>query len=95
MTFFQVDSERVFAANANIQTSITRLNQEVSSLHAQLTALQDSWQGTAANSFQELMQRWRVSADSLEASLGQIGQALQTAAQQYQEIESANQRLFL
>ena len=95
MTFFSVDSERISAANSTIQATITRLKSEVNNLHGQLGALQDSWQGVAATSFQELLGRWRVSSDSVEQSLGQIGQALAMAASQYQEIEQANQRLFI
>lgn len=95
MTFFTVDSERIHAANSTIQVTIQRLQSEVTNLHGQLGALQDSWQGAAATSFQELILRWRTSADGLEQSLGQIGQALSMAASQYQEIEQANQRLFL
>jgi 6 kDa early secretory antigenic target len=41
------------------------------------------------------MVRWKSSADALEQSLGQIGHALGIAAQQYADIEAANQRLFL
>lgn len=95
MPQFSVDSERVLAANATIQATISRLQTEVSSLQAQLNGLQDSWQGQAAMSFQELITRWKVTSDQVEAQLGQIGQALAYAAQQYSEIEFANQRLFL
>jgi 6 kDa early secretory antigenic target len=95
MTFFSVDSERILAANGTIQSTIGRLQQEVATMHSQLAGLQDSWQGSAANSFQELVLRWKTASDSLEASLGQIGTALSIAAGQYSEIESANQRLFL
>lgn len=95
MPYFQVDSERVLAANATISQSISRLNSEVATLHSQLASLQDSWQGTAANSFQELMLRWKQSSDQLEQNLSQIGQALALAAQQYSDAEAANQRLFL
>jgi WXG100 family type VII secretion target len=95
MTFFTVDSERIHAANSSIQATIQRLQTEVTSLHGQLGSLEDSWQGAAASSFQELMLKWRTSADALEQSLGQIGQTLSMAATQYQEIEQANQRLFL
>jgi WXG100 family type VII secretion target len=95
MTFFTVDSERIHAANSTIQATIQRLQSEVTNLHGQLGGLQESWQGVAANSFQELIFRWRISADALEQNLAQIGQALSMAASQYQEIEQANQRLFL
>lgn len=95
MAYFSVDSEQVFAANTHIQSTIGRLQQEISTLHGQLVALDGTWQGSAATSFQELMLRWKSSADSLEQNLGQIGQALSIAAQQYSDIEAANQRLFL
>lgn len=95
MPQFSVDSERVLAANTTIQSTITRLQSEVETLHAQLIALQDSWQGQAATSFQELVIRWRTTSDAVDAQLGELGAALAFAATQYAEIESANQRLFL
>lgn len=94
MPFFSVDSEQVLAANSHIQSTIGRLQQEISTLHAQLSALDGSWQGSAASSFQDLVLRWKTSADALEQNLGAIGQALAIAAQQYSDIEAANQRLF-
>ena len=95
MPQFTVDSERVLAANATIQSTISRLQSEVTSLQSQLNGLQDSWQGQAAMSFKEIISRWKVTSDQVEAQLGQIGQALAYAAQQYSDIEYANQRLFL
>lgn len=95
MPQFSVDSERVLAANSTIQATISRLQSEVSNLQSQLMGLQDSWQGQAAMSFQELIQRWKTTSDQVEAQLSQIGQALAYAAQQYSDIEYANQRLFI
>lgn len=95
MPQFSVDSERVLAANTMIQSTIVRLQQEVETLHSQLIALQDSWQGQAATSFQELVIRWRTTSDAVDAQLGELGAALAFAATQYAEIESSNQRLFL
>lgn len=95
MAQFMVDSEAVQLANVNVQATITRLQQEVSTLHSQLQGLQGSWQGLAASSFQEVMSRWRTTSDSVEAQLAEIGSALGHAANQYAEIEAANQRLFV
>lgn len=95
MTQFTLDSERILAAIATIQGTIPRLQQEVTSLQSQLVGPNHSWQGAAAISFQELMMRWRSTSDQLKMQLGQIGQALSFAAQQYSDIEYANQRLFL
>ena len=95
MSHFSVDSEQVLAANSNIQSTIERLRSEITALHSQLQGLQNSWQGVAANSFQSLVQRWRVTQTSVETQLAEIGSALALAAQQYSEIEQANVRLFL
>ena len=95
MTNFSVDSEQVMAANANIQNTISRLSAEADSLLAQLQALQGSWTGLAANSFQELVIRWRATATTVDAQLSELGTALGIAAAQYAEIEFANQWLFL
>lgn len=95
MTHFSVDSEQVMAANQAIQNTISRLAQESDTLLFQLQNLQSSWTGLAANSFQELAVRWRTTAASVDAQLGELGGALSVAATQYAEIEFANQRLFL
>jgi early secretory antigenic target protein ESAT-6 len=95
MSIFTVDSEQVMAANASIQSSITRLQSEVEGLHSQLISLQNSWRGQAADSFQELTARWRQTATLVDNQLGELGHALTLAAKQYSEIEAANARLFM
>ena len=95
MTTFQVDSEQVLAANASVQNTIQRLQTEVENLHSQLSSLQNSWRGSASDSFQNLALRWRTTATAVENQLGEIGQALSLAATQYSEIEHSNTRLFL
>jgi WXG100 family type VII secretion target len=94
MSIFRVDSEQVLAANSNIQATISKLQSEVELLHSQLQSLEGSWQGAAATSFQELVKRWRLTANGVDQQLGEIGRALAHAATQYQEIEEANLRLF-
>lgn len=95
MTIFRVDSEQVLAANQNIQITIGKLQSEVELLYGQLESLEGSWQGAAAASFQDLVKRWRSTANTVEQQLGELGKALSVAANQYSEIEQANTRLFL
>lgn len=83
------------AANVSIQSTISKLQTEVDTLHSQLLGLQSSWTGLAANSFQELASHWRQTAATVDQQLGELGAALAYAAQQYSEIELANQRLFI
>jgi early secretory antigenic target protein ESAT-6 len=95
MTHFSVDSEQVLAANITIQATISRLQLEVDNLHNNLQGLQSSWQGVAANSFQDLVGRWRITATTVQQQLGEVSTALAFAAKQYSEIEQANVRLFI
>ena len=95
MTRILVDSEQVLATNTVVQATIEKLQTDVNTLHSQLVNLQSSWQGQAANSFQELASKWRTTAGLVQQLLGDIGQALALAAKQYSEIEAVNQRLFL
>jgi len=94
MTIFRVDSEQVLAANHTIQATISKLQSEVELLHSQLQSLEGSWQGAAATSFQDLVKRWKLTANGVDVQLSEIGRALTHAATQYQEIEVANLRLF-
>ena len=94
MTQFQVDSELVLVANSQVQSTISKLQNDIETLHSQLSSLQDSWRGVAAESFQQLALRWRTTATAVEHQLAEIGVALSTAATQYSEAEFANQRLF-
>jgi WXG100 family type VII secretion target len=95
MTQIQVDSEQVLAANSTIQATIAKVQAEVDGLHSQLVRLQEVWRGSAANSFQELVGRWKVTATTVDTQLGELGNALRVAAAQYSDIEAANQRLFI
>ena len=82
MTHFSVDSEQVQAANAAIQSTISRISSEADTLLAQLQNLQSSWTGVAANSFQDLVIRWRATASTVDSQLGELGTALGIAAAQ-------------
>lgn len=95
MTQIQVDSEQVLLANSQIQATIQKVQAEVDGLHSQLLRLEEVWRGSAANSFQELVGRWKLTATTVDTQLGELGNALRVAASQYSEIEAANQRLFM
>lgn len=95
MSQIQVDSEQVLAANSTIQATISKVQAEVDALHAQLLRLQEVWRGSAASSFQELVARWKITATTVDTQLGELGSALRIAANQYSDIEAANQRLFI
>lgn len=95
MTHFSVDSDQVVAATAAINQTLAKVVADHDVLLSQLSALQSSWTGAAASSFQELAVRWRQTSATVENQLAEISAALSMAANQYAEIEMSNQRLFI
>ncbi|MFC7432476.1 MULTISPECIES: WXG100 family type VII secretion target [unclassified Agrococcus] len=94
MTRYVVDSDAIDAARAAAHATVGRIQTDCAALHGQLQALQDSWSGGASAAFQGCATDWRATQQRVEESLRQITIALQTASQQYTDVESANMRLF-
>jgi early secretory antigenic target protein ESAT-6 len=67
---------------------------DVAALLASLTALEDSWGGTAATAFQSVVTEWRATQQRVDEVLLSITQALSAAGRQYLDVEDANARLF-
>ena len=94
MSRYQVDSEAVLSATNTVRASIARIQTEVTGLNSQLTSLQGSWSGQAATAFQGVIADWHATQLRVEAGLEEINQALSRAGQQYADIEQANAQLF-
>lgn len=94
MTRFQVDSEAVAAATSSVQAAASRIQSDVSGLHAQLLDLQSSWTGQAAAAFQSVVADWTATQRRVEESLHLINTGLAQAGQHYADIEMQNARLF-
>lgn len=94
MAIFHVDSDAVHHASSQAQHSISRIQAEVQGLHAQLSSLQGSWQGVAADAFQSVVTQWHQTAHRVDESLNSISHALSLAASQYGELEQSTARMF-
>ena len=94
MSLFHVDSDRVLATASSAQTRSDEIATSVDALMHDLASLADTWQGTAASSFQSAAEEWRGVQTSVHDSLRSINEALRMAGQQYQEVEAANTRMF-
>ena len=94
MTRYQVDSEAVAAATSSVQAAASRIQSDVSGLHAQLLDLQSSWTGQAAAAFQAVVADWTATQRRVEESLHLINTGLAQAGQHYADIELQNARLF-
>lgn len=94
MPRYTVDSDAVLAASSAAAATVPRIQGDVAALLASLTALQDSWSGSAALAFQAVVADWRATQARVEESLVTITQALSAAGRQYLEVEEANARMF-
>jgi WXG100 family type VII secretion target len=71
------------------------IHAEVAAMLGHLTALQGSWRGAAASTFEGLLDEWRVTQARVESSLDHLSQGLDIAAAQYADAETAAMRLFV
>ena len=91
---FEVDGARVAQASTAVQASAQQIGAEVDGMMRHLVDLQSCWQGQAANSFQEVVGRWRGTQERVRVALEEIQQAMAVAARQYEEVEAAATRMF-
>lgn len=94
MTRYVVDADAIHGAHIAVRGTASRVQSEVTAMHAQLQALQDSWSGQAAVAFQGVVQDWRATQARVEESLAAINEALAVAGRQYADVEAGNVRLF-
>lgn len=94
MTRYQVDAAEVASAAARARASAGVIHAEVASMMAQLTNLSATWSGTAASGFAAVAEDWRRTQHLVEASLTQITEALDAAAQTYTDAEASASGLF-
>jgi ESAT-6 family protein len=76
-------SQHVYDVNQQIQS-------QLSNLRSRLQPLAGSWQGQAATSFHQLMERWDNDARTLNQALQSIGDGLKQSHQTYQAQEATN-----
>ena len=93
-TQFQVDTERIAAANADVASISADIESQVAAMMARLTSLQDAWQGSASAGFQNVMSQWRATQAQVRESLDSVNQLLGRAGAQYADTEQANTALF-
>lgn len=91
---FQVDTDRIAAASADVARISTEIEGQVAVMLARLTGLQDAWTGTASAQFQGVVMQWRGTQQQVRESLDAIGQVLGAAGAQYAETEAQAARMF-
>jgi early secretory antigenic target protein ESAT-6 len=91
---FQVDTDRITAASADINRIGADIDAQVAAMMARLTALQDAWRGSAASRFQGVAGEWRGTQARVRESLDHISRLLAQAGQQYAAAEQQNTAMF-
>lgn len=91
---FEVDSAQVAQAAGAARVSGAAIHAEVAAMLRHLTELQACWRGGAASSFEGLLAEWRATQVQVETALEHISLALDGAARQYADAETAATRLF-
>jgi WXG100 family type VII secretion target len=94
MATYQVNAEMIATASSGVHKSMATISAEVAGLMAQLTNLQSSWTGQAANAFATVASQWQATQKQVEESLANINAALATAGQSYTEAEDRAMSLF-
>lgn len=79
-------------AQSSIQATWRNINQQMEDLKTYLQPIRESWSGDASIAYQARQARWDHAATDLHQVLNQIGVALGTSNQNYQEGEAANTR---
>ena len=92
MSLMKVNYGVLESSQAQI-TSISRtIDQQLADLKQMLAKLQ--WEGSDEAAYRELQGRWDRSVADLNVVLGQIGQAVDTAKQNYMATEAGNRASF-
>jgi 6 kDa early secretory antigenic target len=94
MSRYEVDSAQVAQAAVAVQASAGQIATQVDGMMRHLLALQGSWRGQAATSFQHVITHWRATQEHVKHSLDEIQQALALASQQYAHAEESAARMF-
>ncbi|KFI68809.1 WXG100 family type VII secretion target [Bifidobacterium magnum] len=94
MAQYRVDSERIQASSAAVNSSVTAIRQAVDGMYTNLNALQEVWTGSAATQFTAVAAQWRAAQQQMEQSLDSIQRALTQASTVYADAESQASRLF-
>lgn len=87
VTFGELESAR-----SSIQTTWTNISREMEDLKSYLRPMVETWTGDASIAYQAHQAQWDRAANDLNQVLNQIGVALGTSNQNYQEGEAANVR---
>jgi len=90
MSEIRVNYGDLSAASGNVAGTAQRMRSQLDDLKRFIAPMVATWEGAAATEYQAKQRQWDTAAADLTAVLTQIGAALGTANESYQQVESAN-----
>lgn len=94
MSEIKVTFGALSTAQADIRSTLTRINGMLEELDAGLRPIAATWQGEAALFYREKQREWNTAAADIGVVLDQIGRAVGTANENYQQVETRNRSLW-
>lgn len=94
MSQFQVDSDALLGATSALSGTVGHMQSLMATLNGQLQNLAQSWTGSAAIAFHDVVNEWQATQRMVEMNLDEISVALSTARDHYAEVEATNLAIF-
>ena len=85
-----VTFESIAQAQGDVAATSSSINGQLADLKSYLAPMVSSWTGAAAQDYQAKQAQWDSAARDLNTVLAQIGAALGTAHDNYNQAETAN-----
>lgn len=90
MSNIGVDFGAISGAAGDIDSQAKQIDQQLDDLHRQIQQLEEIWQGSAGEGFQNTKRQWMNSAKDLQQTLASIGSAVNLAHENYMQTEAKN-----
>jgi early secretory antigenic target protein ESAT-6 len=90
MSEIKVTFGALSAAQSDVSASAARIHTQLEDLSRYLAPMVATWEGQAAQEYRIRQRQWDTAASDLAAVLAQIGSALGTANENYQQVEQVN-----
>ena len=85
-----VSFAQLHATQEQVQSSVTKINQQLGDLKSYLRPMVSTWTGQAAENYNHAQAQWDRAAEDLNNVLHAIGNALGDANEGYQTTEKGN-----
>lgn len=94
MTTFRTEAEVMRSTAGHVDSTSAEVQGELTRLRGVADSLRGSWAGSAQIAFDQLMQRWDMSAKNLREALDSIAENIRANAVNFENVEADNSQAF-